>query len=324
MLMIMTILFEWTQIDWIKWMPVEIAVLLFLIILIRTIRRLTRWGSVKVSHVRQGIWEYDGMKYHTFYKSNNIETAEITEGTDRKSEKSQINNRILLIPPLMDKIIKGNHLATAITMLGHDVVVLNHKNVQDFCKDQINNDKTKLDFEKFLLAGQFSTVILFDWSIFPIFKLMRFYENQPYNQDLKNISWILIRPTMKWSDIKSIWKIIPFTGIWFSTLRFLKYQKKFYKNSSSDFKIITNNTIEIDNSITKNDNDQKKFLFIQPSKSWLSKEGENNLINYQKNYLKISQNEIFQFSQGNWAFFRNETMVLGIIIQEILTIDRKK
>ncbi|MHA1563529.1 MAG: hypothetical protein ACTSPA_15615, partial [Promethearchaeota archaeon] len=277
----------WTQIDWIKWMPVEIAVLLFLIILIRIIRRLTRWGSIKISHVREGLWDYNGMKYHTYFKSNSLETVEIAERTDRKSEKSQLNNRILLIPPLMDKIIKGNHLATAITMIGHDVVVLNHNNVQDFCKDQINRDNTKLDFEKFLLEGQFSTVIIFDWSIFPIFKLMGFYENQPYNKDLKNISWILIRPTLKWSDIESIWKIIPFTGIWFSKLRFLKFQ-------------------------------------IQPSKSWLSEDGEKNLINYQKNCLKISKNEIFQFSQGNWAFFRNETIVLGIIIQEILKKERKK
>ncbi|MHA1475843.1 MAG: hypothetical protein ACTSQ5_11740 [Promethearchaeota archaeon] len=312
----MTILFEWTQIDWIKWMPVEIAVLLFLIILIRIIRRLTRWGSIKISHVREGLWDYNGMKYHTYFKSNSLETVEIAERTDRKSEKSQLNNRILLIPPLMDKIIKGNHLATAITMIGHDVVVLNHNNVQDFCKDQINRDNTKLDFEKFLLEGQFSTVIIFDWSIFPIFKLMGFYENQPYNKDLKNISWILIRPTLKWSDIESIWKIIPFTGIWFSKLRFLKFQKNFYKKCSKIFNDITNNTNTIDN--------KRNFLFIQPSKSWLSEDGEKNLINYQKNCLKISKNEIFQFSQGNWAFFRNETIVLGIIIQEILKKERKK
>jgi hypothetical protein len=320
MLMLMTILFEWTQIDWIKWMPVEIAVLLFLIILIRIIRRMTRWGSVKISHVREGVWDYNGMKYHIYFKSNSLETSEITE---RKSEKSQKNDRILLIPPLMDKIIKGNHLATAITMLGHDVVVLNHKNIHDFCKDQKNKENIRLDFEKFLLDGQFSTVILFDWSIFPIFKLMGFYENQPYIKDLKNISWILIRPTLKWSDIKSIWKIFPFTGIWFSTLRFLKFQKNFYKNPSSIFKNIADNPIKSDISTTLNDNDQKKFLFIQPSKSWLSEDGENNLIHYQEKYLKISKNEIFQFSKGNWAFFRNETMVLGIIIQEILKIDRE-
>ncbi|MHA1704433.1 MAG: hypothetical protein ACTSWK_19455, partial [Promethearchaeota archaeon] len=166
--MLLTILFEWTQIDWIMWMPVEIAVLLFLIILIRIIRRLTRWGSVKISHVKEGDWDYNGKKYHTYHKSNTLETAEITEGTERKKEKSKINDRILLIPPLMDKIIKGNHLATAITMLGHDVVIFNHNNVLDFCKDQINRDSNRLNFEKFLLDGQFSTVILFDWSIFPI------------------------------------------------------------------------------------------------------------------------------------------------------------
>ena len=311
--MFMTILFEWTQIDWIKWMPVEIAVLLFLIILIRIIRRLTRWGSIKISHVKEGVWDYNGMKYHTYFKSNSVETVDRTE---IRSEKSQKIDRILLMPPLMDKIIKGNHLATAITMLGHDVVVLNHSNVQNFCKDQLNRDNIKLNFEKFLLDGQFSTIILFDWSIYPIFKLLGFYDNQPSNKDLKNISWILIRPTLKWSDIRSIWKIIPFTGIWFSKLRFLKFKKKFYKECSQIFNDITNNTNIVDN--------KRNFLFIQPSKSWLSEDGEKNLINYQKNCLKISKNEMFQFSQGNWAFFRNETMVLGIIIQEILKKERKK
>ena len=320
----MTILFEWTNIDWIKWMPVEIGVLLFLIILIRIIRRLTRWGSIKISHVREGVWDYNGTNYHTYYKSNSVDNI------DNQREKSQNIDRILLIPPLMDKIIKGNHLATAITILGHVVIVLNHNNVQDFCKNQINTKNNSIDFEKFLLEGGFSTVILFDWSIFPIFKLLGFYDNHSINKKLLNISWILIRPTLKWRDIRSIWKIIPFTGIWFSKLRFLKFQKNFYKNSSPVFKNSANNPIKSDNSIIKDDesskyinNAQSNFLFIQPSKSWLSKDGEKNLEYYQDKYLKIPKDDIFQFSQGNWTFFRNETMVLGIIIQEILKKDRK-
>ena len=201
-------------------------------------------------------------------------------------------------------------------MLGQDVIVLNHNNVQDFCKDQTNREKNEnsenigSEFEKFLLEGRFSTVILFDWSIFPIFKLLGFYDNQPFNKDLSNISWILIRPTLNWSDIRSIWKIIPFTGIWFSKLRFLKFQKNFYKQSSPVFKKIANNQDIGDN--------QRNFLFIQPSKSWITEDGEKNLINYQKKCLEVSESDIFQFSQGNWTFFRNETIVLGIIIQKIL------
>ena len=315
--MLITIFFKWTQIDWIKWMPVEIAVLLFLIILIRLIRRLTRWGSIKISHVREGVWDYNGIKYHSYhtsYESNTLETL------DNQSEKSQrnnnSNNRILLIPPLMDNIIKGNHLATAITMLGKDVIILNHKNVQNFCKYQTdrkneeNSENIGSEFEKFLLEGRFSTVILFDWSIFPIFKLLGFYDNQPFNKDLSNISWILIRPTLKWSDIKSIWKIIPFTGIWFSKLRFLKFQKYFYKHSSPVFK---NNA-----SIPDINDNQRNFLFIQPSSSWLSEDGEKNLVIFQEKCLEVSESNIFQFSRGNWTFFRNETIVLGIIIQIIL------
>lgn len=300
MLMLMTIFFKWTQIDWLKWMPVEIAVLLLLIILIRLIRRLTRWGSIKISHVREGVWDYNGTKYHSYHP-------------ERQSEKSQNIDRILLIPPLMDKIIKGNHLATAITMLGQDVIVLNHNHVQNFCKNhknQTNSENIGSEFEKFLLEGRFSTIILFDWSIFPIFKLLRFYDKQQFNKELSNISWILIRPTLKWSDIKSIWKIIPFTGIWFSTLRFLKFQKNFYKQSSPVFKKISNKQDISDN--------QRNFLFIQPSNSWLSEDGKKNLANYQKKCLEVSESDIFQFSQGGWTFFRNETIVLGIIIQKIL------
>ena len=157
--MFMTILFEWTNIDWIKWMPVEIAVLLFLIILIRIIRRLTRWGPVKISHIKEGVWDYNGTKYRTYYKSNSFENI------DKQNEKSHNDNRILLIPPLMDKIIKGNHLATAITMLGHEVILLDHNNVQNLCKNQMNQENNSTDFEKFLLEGSFSSVILFDWSI---------------------------------------------------------------------------------------------------------------------------------------------------------------
>ncbi|QEE14449.2 hypothetical protein DSAG12_00262 [Promethearchaeum syntrophicum] len=313
----MTILFEWTNIDWIKWMPVEIAVLLFLIILIRIIRRLTRWGPVKISHVKEGVWDYDGKKYHTYYKSNPLENIE------KLNEKSHNENKILLIPTLMDKIIKGNHLATAITMLGHEIILLDHKHMHDLCKDQMNSENNSRDFEKFLLEGGFSTVILFDWSIFPIFKSLGFYDNHSINQDLLNISWILIRPTLKWSDIKSIWKMIPFTGIWFSKLRFLIFQKKFYKKIKPAFKNGSNNSRKRDNSIIL-DNSQRNFLFIQPSNSWLSKEGEKNLEDYQKKYFKVLKEDIFQFSHGNWSFFRNETMVLGIIIQEILKKDRKK
>ncbi len=234
--MFMTILFEWTNIDWMKWMPVEIAVLLFLIFLIRIIRRLTRWGPIKISHIREGTWDYNGTKYHTYYKSNSLENV------DKQNEKSHYADRILLIPPLMDKSIKGNHFATAITMLGQEVVILDHKNVQNLCKNQINTENKSTDFEKFLLDGEFSTIILFDWSMFPIFKLLGFYDNQSINQNLLNISWILIRPTLKWSDIRSIWKIIPFTSIWFSKLRFLKFQKKFYKENSPIFNNAANNS----------------------------------------------------------------------------------
>ena len=306
--MFMTILFEWINIDWMKWMPVEIAILLFLIILIRIIRRMTRWGPVKISHVKEGEWDYNGIKYSTYYKSSSFEEI------DKKNENSQKNDRILLIPPLMDKIIKGNHLATAITMLGHEVIVLDHKNVQNLCKIQMNTENNSTDFEKFLLEGNFSSIILFDWSIFPVFKLLGFYDNQSINQNLLNISWTLIRPTLKWSDIRSIWKMIPFTGIWFSKLRFLIFQKNFYKKSSPIFQ----NTTDKMNKTLRN------FLFIQPSHTWLSRDGEKNLVNYQKKNLKVSKDDIFQFSQGNWTFFRNETMVLGIIIQEILKKDRKE
>ncbi len=318
--MFLTILFKWTEIDWIKWMPVEVAVLLFLIISIRIIRRLTRWSSIKISHVREGLWDYNGIKYHSYYKSNPLETVDRTE---RKSENSQKNDRILLIPPLMDKIKMGNHLATAITMLGHDVIVLDRNKVLDFCKNNEDGEKIGLDFEKFLLEGHFSTVILFDWSIFPIFKLLGFNENQPLKKNLLNISWILIRPTLKWNDIRSIWKIIPFTGIWFSKLCFLKFQKNFYNKSSQVFKNDVSNPDKSDNTTIKN-NSLKNFRFIQPSNSWLSKEGEKNLVNYQKNFLKISNSDIFQFSQGNWTFFRSETIVLGIIIQDILKNKKQK
>ncbi len=318
--MFLTILFKWIEIDWFKWMPVEIAVLLFLIILIRIIRRLTRWGSIKISHVREGEWDYNGIKYHTYYKSNPLETV---ENTERKSENSPRYDRILLIPPLMDNIKMGNHLATAITMLGHDVVLLDKNNVQDFCRNQIDGAKFSSNFEKFLIDAHFSTVILFDWSIFPVFKLLGFNENQPINKDLLKISWILIRPTLKWSDIRPIWKIIPFTGIWFSKLRFIIYRKKIYKKSSPVFNSIANNPIINDKSTISN-NAPKKIHFIQPSQSWLSKDGEKNLINYQKNYLRISKNDVSQFTQGNWAFFRNETIVLGVILREIKKIEQNK
>ena len=309
----MAILFNWTQIDWIKWMPVEIAVLLLLIILIRLIRRLTRWGSIKISHVREGVWDYRGTKYHSYhtsYKSNSLEIVDIQNEKTHKNNNNNNNDRILLIPPLMENIIKGNHLATAITMMGQDVIVLNHNDVQDFCKDLKNGENNNINFKNFLLEGRFSTVILFDWSIFPIFKLLGFYDNQPLNKDLSNISWVLIRPTLKWSDITSIWKTIPFTGIWFSKLRFLKFQNNFYKQQSLVFKKSA--------SISDVGDNQRKIIFIQPSRSWLSKDGEKNLVNYQKNCLEVSESDIFQFSQGSWTFFRNETIVLGIIIQIIL------
>ena len=89
--MFLTILFKWTEIDWIKWMPVEVAVLLFLIISIRIIRRLTRWGSIKISHVREGLWDFNGIKYHSYYKSNPLETVDRTE---IKCENSQKINKI--------------------------------------------------------------------------------------------------------------------------------------------------------------------------------------------------------------------------------------
>ena len=71
--MLIMILFQWVQIDWIKWMPVEIAVLLGLIIIIRIMRRLTRWGPVRISHVTEGLWDYSGKSFRIYKKSNPFE-----------------------------------------------------------------------------------------------------------------------------------------------------------------------------------------------------------------------------------------------------------
>ena len=338
--MLIMILFQWVQIDWIKWMPVEIAVLLGLIIIIRIMRRLTRWGPVRISHVTEGLWDYSGKSFRIYKKSNPFEpeyqekhkSIEKTENNEIDSKEKKKNGKILLIPPVpptpnAKRFEKGNHVATAIAMLGHDVIILNPKNLQNFFMKHDNGHESKsgLDFGRFLVDGDFSMVVLFDWAIYPVFKQLGFFGEHEVEKKLLDISWILIRPTLKWSDIKPIQKIIPFTDIWIYILQFLGVRSKFFRNDADDGESGSKSELktELKTELFNNNVKFKKMVFIEPSRTWLSPTGIKNLQIFQEKYINNPNEDIFQFKKGNWTFFRNETIVLGIIIQKIIEMDKK-
>ncbi|MHA1745333.1 MAG: hypothetical protein ACTSWW_05000 [Promethearchaeota archaeon] len=292
--MLSFVLFEWAQFDWIAFMPIEVGFLVVLIIIIRILRRNFRWGATQVSHVHS--------EKITYLDYPMIRYQKIMD-PDAQMESEHQNSRLLLVPPLSSDKQKNYHLAQALALLGWDVYQATSGLLNHLTHVNAEDSNSEPGFEVFMKKLAFSAVVVFDYGIDPIFHAMGFADyHHLHNSQVK---WILIRPTLEWADINPLWHIIPFSYRWWTKLQM--QASKSIKNLST-FKPVNQNIPPETEKITN-------VYCIEPSRTWLSSEGKQHLKMWQKMFLKHHDRQVFQFSLGGWTFFRNETVVLGLLAQ---------
>jgi hypothetical protein len=287
------VIFEWAQFDWIKAMPIEVGILVFLIIVIRLLRRNFRWGATQVSHIH-----LENITYLNFPLSRYIKISDPDNQNDAQPR------RLLLVPPLSSDKQKNYHLAQAIALLGWDVYQANSNLLHHLTHFPVEDSNSQIGLAAFMDHYGFTAAILFDYAINPIFHTLGFDDYHHISNS--RVKWILIRPTLEWADINPLWRIVPFSYRWWTKLRMLgaKSVKNLSSITSTDPPVIPSETEKIEN-----------VYCIEPSRTWLSPEGKQHLKMWQKMFLKHHDQQVFQFSLGGWTFFRNETVVLGLLAQ---------
>jgi hypothetical protein len=312
--------FQWTEIDWLKWMPVELAGLLFLILVIRGLRRRNRWKNVEVSHVDEGNIDFKGEKYLLYTqiipilahsKPLNPENKVVDDHTPSLS-----NKRLLYIQPLSGWTFKNDVFPKSISLLGFDVMVMTRNNLGQFLEDTSFNHAL---FHEFLRKFNIEYIISFDYSN-PI--MLNFIhielETQAKDSFLASIKWIFIRPTITYDAVLSVFHFLPLSLRWGATLklkRFLKHQKLFFqfgKSKVKDWKDLSN---KID------------VYYIIPNKHWLTKIETDSLMSQETiaiNEQNTFNDHFFHIDNGDWDFYRNETILIGIIYQISILTARTK
>jgi hypothetical protein len=283
------LLVQWFIIDWITVLPIIIGILLLVILLMRTIRRLSRWGPVHVSHVQEDILDFleDHIPiYRKVYPLDPLHPEMIPESINHQ--------KIIYIPSLFAWIKHGNHVASALAVLGYDVVVLFPNQLAKWSKNEGLSEKLKVFFNEIRPKA----VIAFDYAIPLFISNMREYEEQ--------ISWILIRPTFNWKDIRPLISFLPGSPRWFSKIALIIYRIR----NKFPFPVVDSKFEELNSK--KTNTPQRMISFIHPEQSWLSKNALKSF-NPWIQFIKGELQEEIHFSQGGWSFYRQETVLFGVL-----------
>ncbi|MCF2139177.1 MAG: hypothetical protein K9W44_03905 [Candidatus Lokiarchaeota archaeon] len=305
--------FQWEHIDWIKWMPVEVGVLFILIIFIRLLRRYRRWNKVILSHVVQKEWKMENYSGNLYQYGLNDEFLGLEI---ERNSLSQLQNKLVdsqqyhffMIAPLQGGKKVESLIGSTLALLNAKVWTMSPSNFYKL----LERNSSPIEFlQKFLIDNEIDTIILFDHSIFPYFSTIL---NYPEHYSFPKLKYIFIRPTWIWSDIKSFFSLIwtPLQAIYY--LYLIPFRKIYKKYTSSKIE-----TTSLKSLI-------KDLLCIFPAKNWVNSK-ENDIFSElvssisERNEIRenISINE-FRFTKGDWWFFRNETVIIGLIAR-FLKID---
>ncbi len=301
--------FQWEQIDWEKWMPVEVGVLLILILLIRILRRWRRWGPVKVSHVSQEKWTLGGYSGDIYYNrlQNNflnpkinteiLKNAELHTNSEHTSPNSDIiknSPRILYISPLSFNKKKHHPIPTSLAIMGFDVLCLTPSEYYRIIRFELSPHTY---FQELITTYSVQSVICFDhaWSSCVKFLLMK-------REKFPSLKYIVLRPTGSWANVKPLAQLILHPLQFLSKIHLLKFMPKKQENFPLEAPSMVGNF--------------DSLLFIHPYSTWLTEQGQeemNSWIEQMETQYGQTKIQSYQFSQGDWWFYRNETVILGLI-----------
>ena len=329
------VFFQWEQIDWEKWMPVEVGALLMLILLLRVMRRWQRWGPVKVSHVSQEKWTFGGYSGEMYF--NRMDTNFLKPQNNLEIQKKCLNSeltkespRILYIYPLSFNRKKNHLIPTSLAVMGFDVLCLTPS---DFYRIIRLDPSPHTYFQKLVTTYSVQSVICFDhaWSSCVKFLLGK-------HEKIPALKYIVLRPTGSWADVKSLTQLLLHPLQFLSKIHLLKYMPK--KNERKERKKKNGKMERREKEEKKEKKENKKknrncnpngncpleapskdwnfdsLLFIHPKTTWLTEHGQNAMTVWiEQVEAQYGQKKIhtYQFTQGDWWFYRNETVILGLI-----------
>ena len=294
---------QWLQVDWFTIQLVLFALLTGLIIILRLIRRFTRWREVKTSEIRKEVVQSNRLNLTKYFPPFNNSSHRVKE------------NRILFISPLSYFSCIRYYLPQSLSLLGFEVFLLSSKEIlQTYHKS--NNNNIKMEFGKIIKDLSIKHIIIFDWVIPLILKeLMR----EKDHVKTKNLNIIFVRPTFSWKNVKRLWNFVPFSSRWIQRLILNHFP----------------NLLRLDLNVNPSHNSyaQKNLDFFQKNEEFLSKH-TFLIINSEKSWLSASRslemNDIlssldekfsnfhyYQFTKGGWTFYRQETLLFGLIARDL-------
>jgi hypothetical protein len=284
------LLVEWYRIDWFVWLPVILLVLLVVILVLRIIRRVTRWGPVEISHVQEIVTQFEEDNISTYIKNS-------PENQNPKENSSvQQSTGVIFIPSLLQKGEKRDIIVSSLALLHSPIFVLTPSHVRKWLIEEASPEKKLL---RLIKEKSIRSIIVFDYAIPPILKSIEIMEKN--GEKLPLVQWVFIRPTLSWSDILPAWKLFPFTSRWWTRQAFIHFQKM---NNSQNKGFLAENLKRLTD-----------IAIIHPQKTWLSGEGQLALHKFEFDVLKLDPKNIHEFTLGGWSFYRQETVLLGIINQ---------
>jgi len=288
------LLVNWYRIDWFIWLPVILLLLFLVMVILRIIRWKTRWAPVQISHVQETILEFEGDQIALYF----YEPPKTSISTSKDSHSIPI---CLLIPPLGVMVDKSELWSTSIAMLGWRVLTLKPDHIQKWLLSENSNLKT---IKKLIDQFQITHIILFDYAITP---MLNSWLAEPQIQGKKIL---LCRPTLNWNDVRSIWSFIPFTSKWRARLRLSRFQKGTIRPATRSTRDMSLENIAQDQIQKFFQNN--RFSIIEPRNTWLTKTGQERWIEWKTRFMQNKIDLEYQFTQGNWDFYFQETLLSGV------------
>src|SRR6056297_519068 len=144
------LLIQWFQVDWIKIQWIMFGIFIALIALIRIVRRLTRWGSLKNNQVSCETNTFGGLNYEKY---------------SRQNHSTNTLPNTCVITPLSKRGKKNYFLGVSLAQLGTKVFVFDSENALAL----LNMSKTSVkNIREFAKQHKIGTFVVFDWATAPL------------------------------------------------------------------------------------------------------------------------------------------------------------
>jgi hypothetical protein len=281
----------WFQIDWMVVLPIILGILLACIIILRIIRRLTRWNNSEVSHVAVSEYILGEDRIPLYEYRLPIDQTQVQNRPPNIPTLNTTNMPTLVFfPPNPTKNYWQHPVAVALALLGYRILLVSPKNILNWIQQGFWETK----IQEIFAIPSITTVLAFDYSM-PLLVNMSL-STRP------EIRWIFSRPTWSWSGISSVWGLIPFTEPWVTRIFFSKF---------SHFNHITPN-ISIEEWGKEILSNSRHIAMVHPQRTWLNKKGIRD-IRLLENILNLPSHRNFHFRSGGFGFYRQETVWIGVV-----------